>query len=293
MADQAEKLRTLRETSLAAAHLVPEALSLVVLSGARPGVGTTTVAINLAAALADRGDRVLVVDASERPNNLRGVAGIRNVTAHSLADVLVQRAELLDAVIDGPMGTSLLAGPLGMRNGTRGERNLSAKLLLMLAQASRQFDVILVDAGSGLSQTTRRLWLRSQLVLLTTTAEDASVMDAYRMLKLAAANKIRPQVALLLNRAEGEGTASETHHRIAASCRKFLEWEVAGLPSLSQDSGPIGKSPRVWEDPSSQFGHEALWLGRAVGDLLAEKIAGGRRESTRQAASRGAQAVSC
>ena len=49
---------------------------MVVVAGARNGVGATTVAVNLAAAIADRGERVLVVDAAEGGNDLADMAGV-------------------------------------------------------------------------------------------------------------------------------------------------------------------------------------------------------------------------
>ena len=49
-------------------------------------------------------------------------------------------------------------------------------------------DVIVVDAGSGLTPWTRRFWLRAQLVLLVTTTDDAAVMDAYAAIKLSVAD---------------------------------------------------------------------------------------------------------
>ena len=51
---------------------------MVVVTGGRAGVGATTVAVNLAAVLADRGERVLVVDAAEERSNLAESAGVRS-----------------------------------------------------------------------------------------------------------------------------------------------------------------------------------------------------------------------
>jgi MinD-like ATPase involved in chromosome partitioning or flagellar assembly len=292
MTDQADKLRTLRGTALDAAHTEPGTLPLIVVSGARPGVGATTAAINLACVLADRGERVLVVDASKQPNNLRGVAGIRDAAATALADVLANRSELMDSVVAGPLGISVIAGSGGTRSRQAAAKDFAATLLTMLAQISDRFDVILLDAGSGLGQATRRFWRRSPLALLVTTADDASVMDAYAMVKLCVADGIRPGIGLLLNRAECESAAVNAQHRIVNSCRKFLSLDVQVLPPLSQYRADFAGQPRVWEDPNSQFGHEALWLGRAVSDLLAAKLASGSWHVGSRAEGRKAHAVS-
>ena len=68
------------------------------------GVGTTTVAVNLAAAMADRGGRVLVVDAAERRNDLAEVAGVGRGFEYSLADVIAGKCDVADAIVGGPVG---------------------------------------------------------------------------------------------------------------------------------------------------------------------------------------------
>ena len=76
MTDQAEKLRALIHTAPAAEAAVG-ALPMIVVSGCRAGVGATTVALNLAAVLADRGERVLLVDGAQQRNDAIYPADLR------------------------------------------------------------------------------------------------------------------------------------------------------------------------------------------------------------------------
>src|SRR3954471_1539114 len=125
MSDQAEKLRRLSMGASIEPCDAPASLPMVVVAGARNGVGATTVAVNLAAAIADRGARVLVVDADEGGNELADMAGVGRNVEHCAADVMSGKCSVLDAVVDGPMGLRVLAnrGRCGMRSDREFRRN--------------------------------------------------------------------------------------------------------------------------------------------------------------------------
>jgi len=154
------------------------------------------------------------------------------------------------------------------------------------------FDVMVIDAGAGLSRTARRIWLRAQLALLVTTSDDAAVMDAYAATKLhvvGARDATCENVRVLVNQAESDRAAADAHRRLTNCCQRFLRQSVAALPALPRfgdvDDVRVGQHPRVWDAPSSEFGHAVMWLGRAIGDVLEANVptvrdVGSRRNRT-------------
>jgi flagellar biosynthesis protein FlhG len=301
MPDQADNLRHLIHTAPPAVHAAPEGLPLVVVTGGRAGVGATTVAVNLAAALADRNQRVLVVDAADEGSNIAEIAGVRSAGDHSLADVLDGKCKIAHAVMQGPAGTSLLTirSRISARRECEFRRNSATwqkRLMSELQLLRDDFDVMVIDTGAGLSPLARRLWLRAQLVLLVTTCDDAALMDAYAAVKLhatGARDASCGSVQVLVNQSENDRAAAEAQQRLSNCCRRFLRQSIAALPPLprfdDRDEASDGLSPRVWESPNSRFGHAALWLGRAVCDVLEEKGAGagGWRLGTEELSARG------
>ncbi len=109
MSDQAYNLRKL--VLDAAPHIDADAAlpPTIVVAGGKGGVGTTTVAINLAAALAQSGRRTALVDAA--PNaDVAPMLGVDVDRGASLADVLSGTCAAADALRSGPAGMTLLAG---------------------------------------------------------------------------------------------------------------------------------------------------------------------------------------
>lgn len=263
----------------------PALLPMVVVAAARNGVGATTVAVNLAAAIADRGARVLVVDAAEDGNDLADVAGVGREIEHCLSDVVNGKCGVADAIVDGPMALRVLAnrGRVAPRRGNEFRRNSPTggensraglqRLLGSIDSLSDEIDLVVVDVGSGLTAWTRRFWLRAQCVVLVTTADDASVMDAYAAVKASSADGIRPMVRLLVNREMNGAAAEDAQRRMQNACRKFLSLSIDALPALPLHDGDFvagaNRGPRVWEEPNSAFARATLWLGRAVSDVLA------------------------
>ena len=283
MPDQADHLRYLIHTAPPAAHAAPDGLPMVVVTGGRVGVGATTVAVNLAAALADRGERVLMVDAADEGSNMTEIAGVRSTIDYSLADVLAGNCKIVDAITPGPVGTSLLT--------TRGRASVKWKcesaaadsptwqrqLMTELQSLRGDFDAMVIDTGAGLSAVARRLWLRAQLVLLVTNPDDAAVMDAYAAVKrhaTGARDVMCENIRLLVNQSDSDRLAADAHRRLSDCCRRFLGCDVIALPPLPRhgEDASEGLYPRVWDEPNSPFGHAALWLARAVSDSLAQKL---------------------
>src|SRR5436190_11417293 len=109
MIDQANKLRELASSAAVLPDNAGARVPMVVVSGAKSRVGATTVAVNLAAALADRGERVLVVDAAQHRNDLVDAAEIGREFEYSLGDVMSGKCGVAEAMVASPGGMRVMA----------------------------------------------------------------------------------------------------------------------------------------------------------------------------------------
>ena len=273
MPDQADKLRQLISAASPNAEIDAACPPMIVVTGGKGGVGTTTVAINLAAALTHNGHRTVLVDLAPHAD-LAQLAACAVEGSNTVADIVEGTCSATDALQPGPTGMLLLAGRWAPADAPDFSSQALNRLLSQLAELRDHADVLVVDSGSGMTKWTHRLWQRSALVLLVTTVEDVGIMDAYATIKQAHASPCSPEIRVLVNRFEFATAAADAERRIGAACRRFLGRTIRPAPRLprcEQADAASAAMPRAWEAPKSQFGRSVYQLGRFAADVLSRQ----------------------
>src|SRR5262245_35130485 len=179
--------------------------SLVFTSG-KGGVGTSNLVLNLAIALGEIGQRVLVVDADLGLANLDLLCGL--APRYDLGDVLAGRCTLEESVMTGPEGIRIVPGAHAIRTGAEVLEGGPARLVADLGELESEADFVLVDAGSGLSPGATMLAAAADQAVIVSTPEPTSIADAHaaitRFRRLAAP----PRLRLLVNQAASPAEAS-------------------------------------------------------------------------------------
>jgi flagellar biosynthesis protein FlhG len=131
-----------------AVPLKPSGKVLAITSG-KGGVGKTFVAANLAAALAKRGQRVLVLDADLGLANLDVVLNLYpKITLH---DVFTGKSTIEQAIIKAPGGFSVLLAGSGMVEYSRLTPEVRDDFLRIMTGLVPHYDILLLDTGAGIS----------------------------------------------------------------------------------------------------------------------------------------------
>jgi septum site-determining protein MinD len=144
---------------------------------AKGGVGKTTTAANLAAALAAAGPRVAVVDGDLGMANLAGALGVEvgEVTLHDVLagdDGAPDGVAGIDAAIhEGPHGLAVVPGSPALDAFSRADPERLESVLDDLAAA---YDYVVLDTGAGLStDTVAPLTFVDEILLVSTPTRDA------------------------------------------------------------------------------------------------------------------------
>ncbi len=203
-----EKLQT--GDSLPAAEpqvpLTPHGKVMAVTSG-KGGVGKTFVSANLAAALAKRGQKVLVLDADLGLANLDVVLNLYpKVTLH---DVFSGKSKLEEAIIQAPGGFSVLLAGSGMVEYSRLTPEIRADFLRIIEGLIPHYDVVLLDTGAGISDVVLFAVSLASVVLVVATPEPTSLTDAYATIKVLANQQKRENIHMVINQTArlGDGRA--------------------------------------------------------------------------------------
>lgn len=153
---------------------------LSVASG-KGGVGKTTVASNLGAALTEHGKNVTLVDGNLTTANLSLHLGIPlyPVTLH---DVLKGDAMISEALYVHPSGIRVVPSGLGMNDIEGVDSNLLSESLIELMNHT---DMVILDTAGGLGEETISTLRASDETLIVTHPTLPSVTDALKTKNLA------------------------------------------------------------------------------------------------------------
>jgi flagellar biosynthesis protein FlhG len=268
--DQAARLRSLMQKSkTVAAHdaiVADNAPHIVTLCSGRENAGVTNICVNLAVNLVGLGQRVVVVDAAMSSH---GLTELCNVAAReTIHGVLDGRKTVHEVLQPGPGGIQVLPNS-SMTNEVPDCSPLAQdRLIRELRRLGKYADIVLLDAGHGMTQVMRRFWEVSDAIINVVVPQTLSVMDGYAMIKLLHSNAPNARIGSLVNCAESEEVASRVQSKIEEVLRRFCQYPVIDWGWFAKDFAveSASKSQQSWylsNSPSSI----AVQL-----DLLAKKM---------------------
>lgn len=173
--DQASGLRMMNQQT-------SEKVKVIAVSGGKGGVGKTSVSINTAVALAEKGKRVLVLDADLGLANVDVMLGLRSDL--NLSHVLSGEAELDDIILRGPKGVGIIPATSGTQSMVELSPAQHAGLIRAFSEMRTQFDILIVDTAAGISDMVLSFSRASQDVVIVVCDEPTSITDAYALIKI-------------------------------------------------------------------------------------------------------------
>lgn len=235
MRDQAEKLRLRMLESQGVLGR-----SIAVVSG-KGGVGKSNFTTNFATLLAKGGKKVVILDMDIGMGNIHILIG--KTAKYSLKDYLDGNLVIQDVMFEGPNGLHYISGGSGMATIMEWSEKTFERLIDGFELLQQEFDYVLFDMGAGAANWSLDLLTSLDEIIVISTAEPTSIMDAYSMMKYIHMKDEHKTFYLLCNRAFNIEEGQDTIQRLKIVMQRFLSKEVVVLGSLPED-GVVRKAVR-------------------------------------------------
>ncbi|MGO8686004.1 MAG: CpaE family protein [Candidatus Dormibacteria bacterium] len=248
--------------SVTAAPAAPVAEGkLLTVVGAKGGVGKTTVAANLAVALA-RSHRVALVDCSLQFGDvaiLLNVSPERTISDLAANNAVADRDVIAEVMSDGPGGVRVLAAPTSPE---LADYVTTQHLRVLIEQLRASFDFVVVDTAPHLGEITLDVVEMADRVLLVTDLSATAIKNARLLQNVLGVLKIdHESLVLVINHREAAGELERAY------IEKLLEMRAAA--EIPYDPVVVATSiargvPFVLAQPQSQVAIRVAGLADAL-----------------------------
>ncbi|WP_392424711.1 ParA family protein [Barrientosiimonas humi] len=170
----------------------PAAQRVLTVANQKGGVGKTTTTVNIAAALAQAGLRVLVIDTDPQGNASTALGIDHHAEVPSIYDVLVEGTSLADVVQECPDVPGLFCVPatidlagaeIELVSMVAREQRLSRALAAAAADGQGDYDYVFIDCPPSLGLLTVNAFVAAQEVLIPIQCEYYALEGLSQLLK--------------------------------------------------------------------------------------------------------------
>ncbi|MBN2891303.1 MAG: cell division ATPase MinD, partial [Bacteroidales bacterium] len=196
---------------------------LIVITSGKGGVGKTTTAINLGAAMNQFGHNVLIIDANMSTPNI-GIHLNAPEVPISLNHVLQKKAYPFEAVYEHDSGIKIIPSSLSIKE----LKNIKLdKLKNFVKDFKAISDYIIVDCAAGLGDEAIKIMEAADELILVTNPEMPAITDALKTIKVAEQMK-KPVTGAIITRVRRNKSELQPE-----TVREMLEVPILG--SIPED----------------------------------------------------------
>ncbi len=192
---------------------------LITITSGKGGVGKTTSAINIGAALNAFGKEVIILDANLTTPNI-GLHLGAPIVPISLNHVLLGKAKISDAIYEHESGTKIIPSSLSVRE----LRRLNHSRLKEVGRKLRKMaDYVIFDSSAGLGEEAIAAMESADELIIVTNPEIPAVTDALKTSKVI--EELGKTVkGVIVNRVRGTSTEMPI-----SNIRDMLELPILGV----------------------------------------------------------------
>ena len=203
------------------------------IASGKGGVGKTTVSINLAVALAQRGHDVMLFDADLGLANAQIALGAR--AEYNLSHFLAGQKTLAEITLKTRQGIQLIPGASGMQELAALSQVQAASIVQAFSDLSKDIDYLIVDVAAGISPSVLAFLGACQRRFIVVQDDPSSIADAYGTIKVLSQELHLDEIYLLPNMVDTQTQGWKLYQRLNDVCVRFLNESIHYLTAIERD----------------------------------------------------------
>ena len=283
--DQAQGIRQMKSS---------QPVQVIAVTSGKGGVGKSNVSVNLAVALAQSGERVMVMDADMGLANIDVLLGLS--PKMNLSHVVNGECTLEDTIIDGPAGVKIVPASSGIAAMSDLTPAQNAGVIRSFSELTQPIDTLIIDTAAGLSDSVVSYTRAAREVIVVVCDEPASITDAYAMIKVLNRDYGVERFHVLANQTTSIQQGRELYMKLSRVSEKYLDVALGFLGAIPYDDylkkavqkqkcvietyprspasmafRQIAKKTLQWPVPKTMEGHLEFFIERLINYSTAEK----------------------
>jgi len=206
---------------------------VIAVTSGKGGVGKTNTSINLAISLADKGNRVILLDADLGLANVEVLLGLNSI--YTIQHVIDGQRSMSEILVKGPGGIAVVPGTSGIAKLADLSPKARNRIMEGLRELQARSDFIIIDTMAGIGRSATSFVVAADEVLLVSTPEPSSIVDAYAMLKTIYQNRENAIVRLIANMVINKKQASAVYSKLSNVSQQYLGRKLSYLGMIARD----------------------------------------------------------
>ena len=213
-----------------------------VISSGKGGVGKTTTAINIGAAINYFGEDVLIVDGNLSTPNIGIHLGSPEVPIN-LNHVLQKKADPIEGVYEHESGIKIMLSSLSIKDM---EKVKPEDLLSIKKELSKISDNVIIDCAAGLGNEAMSAIKMADELILVTNPEMPAITDALKTIKMAEKEKIpvKGVVMTKVMRNNIEMPPETVKEMLEVPILGMVPYDISVSKSLNQKDAVVHTAPK-------------------------------------------------
>jgi flagellar biosynthesis protein FlhG len=252
----------------------PTHTQVIGITSGKPGVGKTTVSVNLAVALHDLGYAVMILDANTSTANAQTALG--SICPFKLEDFFSGKKSLHDIILKRHYGIELISGATAVHDMSTLSAEQAKRTLDAFSKLEEHLDFLIVDMPPGTETSTLSFMASTSRRFIVVRNDAAGITDAYAMIKVLCSDYQLDEIYLIVNGAHSDEEGQKLFDHLNTISTKFLHRSLHYLGGLKQDElvreASVHHKALTEYAPTSTGAHDMRHLAHAASTIALENF---------------------